>query len=81
MIINLTQHLTTPEQQTAGVVDIVSPALRGELLALLTFEDPPTEHELLERAATLAALADKAMTFHLFPQMPVRGGAMIGGAL
>lgn len=50
-IINLTRDPATAEQRAAGVVDIVSPALWEELLALLTFEHPLTEREWTELTA------------------------------
>ena len=71
MIINLTQHAATPEQNLAGVVD-----LSGEDLALLkdylTFHTLPSKGEIKAKAqalTTLATLAGNGAT-----------GAMIGGA-
>jgi hypothetical protein len=54
MIINLTQHPASPEQVSAGVVDLPEPA---ELRRLLTFDDLPSPGEVADRAAQIAALA------------------------
>jgi|GEM_PF-818332 len=51
MIINLTQHVGTPEQ---GVTE---PADKSAVSALLTFEEVPTRKEIGERAKALAELA------------------------
>jgi len=67
MILNLTQHPATTEQQDAGVVE---PPDKGAVQALLTFADAPTAAEILARAQALAQIA-------------ADGGheaAMIGGA-
>jgi hypothetical protein len=84
-IINLTQHLATPEQVAAGVFDL-PPNLRGDLAALLTFDAIPSVEEIRSRAydiATMAALiADRAEEVDGADND--RGGfalqAMIGGA-
>ena len=54
-IINLTQHLATPEQIDAGVVDLPDLA-RTALTELLTFEDLPTLTEIDTRAYQIAEL-------------------------
>lgn len=79
MILNLTQHLATPEQIAAGVVDLPAPQ-RSELIEALTVNDLPTWAELAARAEFIAELAcqnglggDEADDPH--PQ-----AAMIGGA-
>ena len=53
-ILNLTQHTATEEQEKEGVVE---PENKKEVQALLTFEEPPTHHEMGERADLLAKLA------------------------
>jgi hypothetical protein len=53
-IINLTQHTATPEQAALGVVE---PADKHAVQQLLTFDEPPTESEILYRAEKLAELA------------------------
>ena len=58
MILNLTQHLTTPEQRAAGVVDLPDP-LRAQVADWLTFGALPTAAEIAERAAALADLASR----------------------
>lgn len=62
---NLTQHVATPEQVSAGVTP---EAPSEELKALLTFQNLPSQEEILERAEQLADLAAG------YP------AAMIGGA-
>jgi len=73
MILNLTQHLATPEQKAAGVRDLPEPE-RKILIGHLTFAEIPTTKELLERAQKISTLA---ATF-------INGAdskyAMIGGA-
>ena len=67
--VNLTQHPATPEQIEAGVFDLTGDNL-GHLKCLLTFDEPPFEVVLRNRAIDIAALA-------------YRSGAqtaMIGGA-
>ncbi len=56
MILNLTQHPATPEQIAAGVVDL-PPNERAMLQRLLTFEQPPSVEELMDRAQQICALA------------------------
>ena len=55
-ILNLTQHIATPDQIEAGVVDLVGEE-REALLRLLTFETPPDFMEIWRRADGLADLA------------------------
>ena len=67
-ILNLTQHIATPEQIAQGVYDCKD---RDLLCKLLTFEDLPTQSLLESRAAAIAfgiAVENEANT------------AMIGGA-
>lgn len=75
MILNLTQHIATPEQKEAGVVDLLEDQ-RQQLAELLTFNRLPTAADLVSRAE---AVADIAMAFDMErDQGPIR--AMIGGA-
>ena len=53
-ILNLTQHVATPDQIAAGVVE---PTAKKVVQELLTFASPPTATEIHDRAAKLAALA------------------------
>ena len=69
MIINLTQHVATPEQISAGVTDLPE-HIRSELIALLTFEELPTIEQICARAETIASLVDE----------PIGASTMIGGA-
>ncbi len=67
-IINLTQHVATPEQVAAGVVE---PADKKAVQALLTFDEPPTKAEIMRRARILANMAAEYGQYD---------AAMIGGA-
>ena len=68
LIINLTQHPATAEQQEAGVHDLPQ-ELRKQLVTLLTFEEIPTPADLQNRAKGIVDLLE---------QMPEK--ALIGGA-
>ena len=67
MILNLTQHLATPEQLEAGVVE---PADKNAVKELLTFHEAPSTDEIVSRAEALVAIAKAAGA----------DAAMIGGA-
>ncbi|MEG2267990.1 MAG: hypothetical protein RSC68_27155 [Acinetobacter sp.] len=73
MIINLTQHNASPEQTTAGVVDVPA-ELKSDLSALLTFNNLPTKEEIDEAAMKVAAMAVICCQGFEAP------AAMIGGA-
>lgn len=62
-IINLTQHRATPDQLSAGVVDL-PPAQREHLAELLTFEECPGLEELKDRAREVADLALRVAEEH-----------------
>ncbi len=79
MIVNLTQHLATPEQVAAGVIDL-PPAEREALTALLTFDALPTRQEIEERAADIAELAAYNGLSGDDDDSPPASAAMIGGA-
>lgn len=51
MIINLTQHISTPEQ------GCIEPKDKSAVQALLTMDTLPTEAEILDRAMQLAQIA------------------------
>lgn len=53
-IVNLTQHMATPEQLAAGVFE---PANKERVKALITFTTAPTSAEIAERAEELAQIA------------------------
>ena len=55
-ILNLTQHLATPDQTKAGVVDMPAELL-PKLRELLTFDTLPMDMEVSERAHQIAQLA------------------------
>lgn len=67
-IINLTQHNPTPEQVADGVVDY--PHIKAEVKELLTFNDIPSQEEILRRAEELTNIVKRYDG----------GSAMIGGA-
>lgn len=56
MILNLTQHEATPEQEEAGVKDLPVRA-REELKNLLTFNQIPDREQLWDRAREVVKLA------------------------
>jgi len=66
-ILNLTQHLATPEQQEAGVVE---PRDKEGVKLLLSFSTLPSYREVVERASALVEIAIKEGA----------KAAMIGGA-
>lgn len=74
-ILNLTQHKATPEQLSAGVVDL-SPDF--PLSRELTFTTIPTNKELEERAKGLAKLLRACYPHFGMEYMPTH--VMIGGA-
>lgn len=55
-IINLTQHQPTPEQASAGVVDL-NPTDRQELVSLLTVAELPTSGDIARRCRRIAEMA------------------------
>jgi len=75
MILNLTQHASTPEQQAQGVIDLPADQ-RQELQGLLTFDVLPTSWDIDERAKAIAAMALSIDMER--DQGPI--SAMIGGA-
>jgi hypothetical protein len=60
MIVNLTQHPATLEQREAGVIDLEGSDLT-QLKSALTFDDLPTQDEIIGRAETIATLACAAI--------------------
>lgn len=74
MIINLTQHVSTPEQKMAGVVDLDGSALE-ELHRLLTFNSIPAQTEIWGRAHKIAALAAAALSGSIGKSFAMVGGA------
>lgn len=72
-IINLTQHVATPEQVEAGVIDLPAEQ-RAQLSTLLTFDSLPTGSEIELAAEQIALLCQGAAEGHGATK------AMIGGA-
>lgn len=56
-ILNLTQHAATPEQISAGVVDLETAERRSHLQGLLTFSSLPSIEDVEQRAKMIARLA------------------------
>lgn len=79
MIINLTQHLATPEQAAAGVCDLPE-SVREELTKALTFVSLPTAEEIEERAQYIAGFAVFNGLGGDLDDDPAALFAMIGGA-
>jgi hypothetical protein len=52
IILNLTQHVPTPEQQKAGVIDL-APEDRDKLIKLLNFKTLPTKREIVDRGEAI----------------------------
>ena len=75
IIINLTQHAASAEQQAAGVVDL-DPTRRRSVAALLTFDELPSVEDIMIRAISIAQI--DAIEFDQNEE-PV--AAMIGGAM
>ena len=75
-IINLTQHAATADQVAAGVVELQQ---KEELFGLLTFDELPSEEEINDRAARIAALASSEVD-RLSENGVECGSVMIGGA-
>lgn len=73
IIINLTQHFATPEQKEAGVVDLPD-KMRQRAIAAMTFDDLPTEADVVKAADELTAIAREACKAHDTHHV------MIGGA-
>jgi hypothetical protein len=67
-IVNLTQHPATAEQHATGVFDLEGEAL-ATLKGLLTFTEPPYQHEMKARAWEILTLVPEGVE-----------AAMIGGA-
>jgi hypothetical protein len=66
-ILNLTQHVATPEQVAAGVIE---PTNKEQVVNLLTFDTLPSPLETWNRAKALAQIAKESGA----------DAAMIGGA-
>ena len=69
-ILNLTQHIATPEQIAQGVFE---PVIKRQVTDRLNFCDLPTKQEIIDRAQALARIA----TGSTYPGVKF---AMIGGA-
>ena len=80
MILNLTQHVATPEQVAAGVVDL-PPAERQWLAQALTFECVPSQEALHTRAEAIASFAgEQGILSGAFDEELGFGQVMVGGA-
>lgn len=80
LIINLTQHAATPEQIIAGVEDFPA-EVRTKLSALLTFNAPPTPHDMRQRAYEIVDLTMENAPYLLrFQKRAWPTAVMLGGA-
>ena len=68
VVLNLTQHNGTPEQ------DVVEPLDKGTVKEMLTFSSLPSHEDILDRASKLAVLASNEL------MEADNRAAMIGGA-
>jgi hypothetical protein len=57
MILNLTQHVATPEQRAQGVVEVRSSGRAAQLKNLLNFNELPTAQDIKARAQALVQIA------------------------
>ena len=71
-ILNCTQHIVTPEQRRAGIIDLGRKSKR-KLSWLMTFKGEPNYKEVQKRADSIALLIHKEYGNFL-------DGVMIGGA-
>ena len=79
MILNLTQHAATAEQQQAGVVDLPPNAMAWIRMAL-TFGSIPSNESLAKRAEAIADFAvEQGLLSGAFDEELGFGQAMIGG--
>ena len=85
-ILNLTQHVATPEQIEAGVFEPTDDD-KKEIQKLLTFEEVPTKKGIESRAMGLAKIASKIFNdveyveeYNHFDYVEIDRKAMIGGA-
>jgi len=68
IILNLTQHKSTPEQEKAGVIDL-TPEYREELKGLLTFKEIPDCQEIKKR---VGGVYDIVIYFCKQPESPIK---------
>ena len=73
-ILNLTQHVATPEQIAQGVVE-PSPEVKARIQELLTFDEPPDPAEIIRRAEKFAVLAYEIVTAEYDSETVMIGGA------
>ena len=74
IIINLTQHTSTPEQRDAGVVDLPEKT-RNDVSDMITFNEIPSLEEMRSVARRVIDLAVMA-----YGPLPLGQEMMIGGA-
>lgn len=73
-IFNFTQHMATPDQLEAGIVNFPE-FVRERFVPLLNFEELPTTIEISERATALVEILNNE-----FQDFPGKIKIMIGGA-
>lgn len=77
-VLNLTQHNATPDQIADGLVDL-TPEQATAVRAMLTFTALPTEHDIISRAAGIAAFAVRLIAEKEEAGVQI-DAVMIGGA-
>ena len=75
-ILNLTQHVATPEQLAAGVFEPLEHT-KEEIRGLMTFDKLPSRSKIIGRSKHLSTIAAK---YAYFPSNGERAHVMIGGA-
>lgn len=78
MILNLTQHEATEDQEKVGVYDFPEESIRKILRYNLTFEQIPTQRDMYKSAVAIADLALEKFVDYCVPVN--ERFAMIGGA-
>lgn len=78
MILNLTQHVATPEQKAQGVIDVPE-TLRPMLIRALNFHDLPTREEIEFHVQAILDLIEELEENPVY-DIPVVCSCMIGGA-
>lgn len=74
VVFNFTQHVATPDQREAGIVDF-PPYVRELFIPLLNFEELPTMADVSDRATALVEIMNNE-----FQDFPGHIKIMIGGA-
>jgi hypothetical protein len=79
--LNLTQHVATLDQLSAGVVDISNPSEAKQVQNLLTFRELPTTRDVVKCAEELARLAAQLCQAFECHQVLIGGAPFLMGPL